>query len=79
MSVGVAAGAGGYIIILPSGRRLPVPPHSLLVSVLEKMAVAADAEQVLGEAASEMVSRAVYADLVASIQASMMRTRWILD
>jgi hypothetical protein len=74
VSVGVAAGAGGYIT-LPSGKRVPVPPNSPLITILEKVAVAADAEQVLGPAASEMVSQTVYADLVATIQASIRQTR----
>lgn len=43
VSVGMAAGAGGYIV-LPSGKRVPVPPRSPLLTILEKVALAADAE-----------------------------------
>jgi hypothetical protein len=73
VSVGVAVGAGGYII-LPSGRRVPVPPHSPLVNILEWLAVAVDAEQMLGPTANELVGQALYADLIASIQASITQT-----
>ena len=44
-------------------------PHGPLARNLEKVAVAAEAEQVLGSAASEAVAKAVYDDIVAGMQA----------
>lgn len=42
---GVAEGGGGWII-LPSGRRVPVPPRGPLLDILRVIADVADAEQV---------------------------------
>lgn len=58
--------------MFPSGRRVPVHPHGPLARILEnleKVAVVAEAEQVLGSAASEAVAKAVYDDIVAGMQA----------
>lgn len=64
---GVAEGGGG-ILILPGGRPVPVPPHSPLVRVMEKIAIAAEAERILDSSVSEIVTDAVLSDLVRSLQ-----------
>lgn len=68
VGIGVAAGAGGYII-LPSGRRVPVPPRSPLIAMLEEVAAGLEAEQALGEAARERALRAAYVGLAARLEA----------
>lgn len=71
---GVAAGGDGWLI-LPDGRRVPVPPRSPFIEVMEKMAIIAEAEQALGQENSQIVSRAVLNDAVVSLQKVLDKMR----
>jgi hypothetical protein len=71
---GVTVGGDGWII-LPGGRRVPVPPNSPLVNVMQKMAIVAEAEQFLGSSASEIITEAVLSDLIGSLQTVMRQRR----
>lgn len=67
ISAGVAAGGGGYII-LPSGRRVPVPPRSPLIAMLEEVAAGLEDERALGQAAREVMLRGGIAELAARLE-----------
>lgn len=71
---GVASGGDGWLI-LPDGRRVPVPPHSPFIEVMQKMAIAAEAEQAFGQEARQMVTRAALSDAVASLQKVLEKMR----
>jgi len=75
ITIGGVEGDGGGWIILPSGKRVPIPPRSPLVIVLEQLSILAQAEDALSPEAFDTVSRAIQSDLMRSIEAMGARRR----